>query len=78
MKTVEDVVVAARLELRTLAAHAFVVHLGSEHRWGLGPAAFETGFSRSGRIRPRTNSSIRAGTSVMDSSAAPAIANVLV
>lgn len=34
--------------LRTLAAHGFVVHLGSEHRWGLGTAAFELagGFAR--------------------------------
>jgi len=34
--------------LRTLAEHGFVVHLGPEHRWGLGTAAFELagGFAR--------------------------------
>jgi hypothetical protein len=34
--------------------------------------------ARSGRMRPRTNSSISTGTSVTDSSAAPAMAKVLV
>ncbi len=34
--------------LRTLAEHGFVVHLGPEHRWGIGTAAFELagGFAR--------------------------------
>ena len=34
--------------LHTLAEHGFAVHLGSEHRWGLGTAAFELagGFAR--------------------------------
>ena len=37
-----------------------------------------TGLRASGRMRPRMNSSISTGTSVIDSSAAPAMAKVLV